>query len=272
MMVYCNTNNNNLSAFTLVEMAIVLAIIGLLAGGVIAGKDMIRAAELRKIPVAIEELRKNMNVFYDKYGALPGDFNRATDYWGTDPDGCPTHTVRTPRDATCDGNKDGVIGSSSGPNPPSDRHEYYRFWQHLKNAGLMEGNFTGVAGTGGTTHLVGGENIPFIYGNIALGIYWHGNMFGDAWLIDGNYGNLFVIGRSRNNNENASSALTGEEAYTVDIKIDDGKPNTGNLLGALYPFCSTALDGDSDDFAADYDLSQSTTTCSFYVRNMLPKT
>ncbi|MGH9519815.1 MAG: type II secretion system protein, partial [Terriglobales bacterium] len=59
--------------FTLIEMAIVLVIIGLIVGSVLAGQDLIRAAEVRATISQIEKYQTAVNTFYGKYGALPGD-------------------------------------------------------------------------------------------------------------------------------------------------------------------------------------------------------
>jgi Prokaryotic N-terminal methylation motif len=262
--MYRSTSKNT-AAFTLIELAIVLSITGLVIGGVFVGRDLIRSASLRKVPVAIEKLHTSMNTFKEKYSSLPGDFSRATTFWGTDPDGCPTHTVRTPRTQTCNGNGDNVISGSTSPT----HFEYFRFWQHLSSAGLYDARFTGVAGDGGSNHLVGGENIPIIYDDVALGVYWHSSKSGHAWFMDGHYGNILTIGKTRSTTENVSAAFTPEEALNIDLKIDDGKPNTGKLMAMFYSLCSTAADNDSDDFAANYDLTQTDQVCAFFVHDII---
>ena len=61
------------SGFTLIELAIVLVIIGLLAGGVLVGQHLIKAAEIRATISQIERYNTATNTFKGKYGALPGD-------------------------------------------------------------------------------------------------------------------------------------------------------------------------------------------------------
>ena len=66
--------------FTLIEVSIVLVIIGLLAGGVLVGRDLIEAAKIRQQITQIEQFKAAVNTFRAKYNALPGDllFTQAT--------------------------------------------------------------------------------------------------------------------------------------------------------------------------------------------------
>jgi prepilin-type N-terminal cleavage/methylation domain-containing protein len=128
------------NAFSLVELSIVLVILGLLTGGVLAGQSLIRAAELRSVNNEATKYISAVHTFRDKYFALPGDMANATRFWGAahaTPATC-RNTVSTSA-ATCDGNGDGRVlqtGTSM---------EQMRFWQHLANAGLLEGSYDGVS-------------------------------------------------------------------------------------------------------------------------------
>ena len=61
------------SGFTLVELSLVLVIIGLVAGGVLVGRDLIAAATIRSTISQIEKYKTAVNTFRTKYNYLPGD-------------------------------------------------------------------------------------------------------------------------------------------------------------------------------------------------------
>ncbi len=67
--------HRNQKGFTLVEIAIVLVIIGLLIGGVLKGQAMIQNAKVKRVVKSADELRAAIYTFYDKYGNYPGDEN-----------------------------------------------------------------------------------------------------------------------------------------------------------------------------------------------------
>jgi prepilin-type N-terminal cleavage/methylation domain-containing protein len=140
--------------FSLLELSIVLVIVGLLAGGVMVGQDLIRQAEIRSVLTDFDTYRAAFNAFKLKYNALPGDLRNATSYWGaqhTDPAVCQVTPSTGPQ--TCNGDGSGMIGVAT-----SDVYETHRVWQHMANAGLVGGSFTGVAGPLGDISAVPGLN------------------------------------------------------------------------------------------------------------------
>jgi len=130
------------AGFSLVELSIVLVILGLLVGGVLAGRDLIRAAELRGATTEYARFMAANHAFRDKYMAWPGDITNATAFWGKDATNCNGHTGTAATPGTCNGNGDGQITVGSGL-------ELTRYWQHLALTGLIEGTYAGVAAAGG---------------------------------------------------------------------------------------------------------------------------
>lgn len=138
-------------AFSLVELSIVLVILGLLVGGVLAGQSLIRAAELRAVSTEYSRYTAAVNSFKDKYFAIPGDMNNAVRFWGAQAGGtadgsnttCEALTTPATGTATCNGNGDGQVHQVS-----TGWYERFRLWQHLANAGLIEGSYSGISSDG----------------------------------------------------------------------------------------------------------------------------
>src|SRR3954463_16541474 len=70
------------AGFTLVEIAIVLVIIGLLLGGILKGQEMITQAKIKNVINDFNGLSAAVNSYRDRYRMLPGDDNGADTRWG----------------------------------------------------------------------------------------------------------------------------------------------------------------------------------------------
>jgi len=106
------------AGFSLVELAIVLVIMGIMIAGVLKGQDLIESARLKRVIGQIQEYRMATATFMDRYNALPGDFSKASIF--IDP-------------RLTDGEGAGVL-SGEGLNPQSPAFHY---WSHLAMAGLI---------------------------------------------------------------------------------------------------------------------------------------
>src|SRR5476651_1832312 len=71
------------TGFTLVEIAIVLVIIGLLLGGILKGQEMITQAKIKNVVNDFNGITAAMNSYQDRYRALPGDELNASARWTT---------------------------------------------------------------------------------------------------------------------------------------------------------------------------------------------
>jgi len=105
--------------FTLVEIAIVMVIIGLLIGGVLKGQAMVQNAKVKRVAKQADELRAAVMAFYDKYGMYPGDENIDVIPPGTDNEG----------------NGSGQITGA----------EQFEVFQDLQLAGLISGVYNGTS-------------------------------------------------------------------------------------------------------------------------------
>lgn len=214
------------AAFTLIELALALVVVGLLVGGVLMGQEVLRAAQLRSVGVHSQQYLAAIREFRNQYQALPGDFTGATRLWGTGT--CPSGNALKEGSRTCDGNGDSAINLWN---------EMYRAWQHLSNAGLITGNFTGthleVAGRG-----VGepGVNIPaerLRGGGWSLVVLTPSITYNEFGYSDLplTYFNFLLLGRSSTTEYANGAIVPARDAEQIDLKLDDGKPGTGMLLG-----------------------------------------
>jgi prepilin-type N-terminal cleavage/methylation domain-containing protein len=251
------------SGYTLLEVSIVLGIIALLVGGILTGKVLVRASQLQNMTVAVDKYRKAIIQFRDKYRQLPGDMSNAETFWGSDAS-CPnTPTNSIIKTATCNGNGDGFIGTSTTASVLSQTTEWFRAWQQLSDAGLIQGQYTGAVGAT-TTEGLAGVNIPA------------GKMKGSGWMVyyylqsattttlwGDRYGHLLTFGGYNMGNPSYNPILTPTEALRVDSKIDDGLPGRGAMRArrtAAEPNC-TATDTTTQD-AATYNATAGDVYCS----------
>jgi len=241
--------------FSLVELSIVLVILGLLVGGVLTGQSLIRAAELRSVSTEYEKFSAATNTFRDKYFQLPGDMNNAESFWGTahatDATCISTSTGTT---ATCNGNGNGHIHWLSARS-----NEYFRFWQHLANAGLIESTYTGTAGAGGSSHAVIGQNVPRAkFPKSGWGILTH-TYTANGVFTDKFYKNQLIFGGEQPTDVLFTPTMTPEEAWNVDTKMDDGQPQRGKVWAVRWDSCTDAAS--SADLDGNYLLSSNSALC-----------
>jgi prepilin-type N-terminal cleavage/methylation domain-containing protein len=121
--------------FTLIEIAIVLVIIGLLMGGVLKGQELITGARVRNLIQQQDGVKAAYFGFLDRFRALPGDYANAT----------TTITGVVASSGCGNGNGDGQIESSSGV------YENILAWEHLSKAGFINGTYSCASTQSGTS-------------------------------------------------------------------------------------------------------------------------
>lgn len=231
---------NHTTGFTLIELSIVLVIIGLLVGGVLVGRDLIKSAEIRSQISQIEKFKIATNTFKLKYGSLPGDMPPSE----AAANGFFTFTGTNI--GLADSNKYAAYGDNDGR--INQRGEIYVFWQHLSEAKLIEGQY-GIGGNGEhieantTAGFAGTIGYPVDSSNIllAMGTQANKNIFlpqqkltsivYNVWVVPTMYDHdtLNLNNRQSFNNYFYIKA-TANESYAIDSKIDDSKPLTGSVL------------------------------------------
>ena len=240
-------------AFSLVELSIVLVILGLLTGGILTGQNLIRAAELRSVTTEFQRYNAAVMTFRDKYFALPGDMTNATDFWGAMAN-CDAASPSGTGKQTCNGNGNGIIGL---PAAAVQTGEVFMFWQHLANAGLIDGSYTGIAGSGGPGHTISDENAPS--GRLSSSAWFSSHHVVAVPHFNRDLGNVLYIGGQLPNVSPYGQIFLPEEVWNIDKKLDDSKPGTGNVTPMEYANCTNAAN--ANDFSADYDLSKTSASC-----------
>ncbi len=224
--------------FSLVELAIVLVIIGLITGGILTGQDLIRASELNSVNADVNKFKTAVNTFRLKYNGLPGDITNASSYWST----------------TTNGNADGLITNANT--------EHYQAWTQMALAGLIPGTYTGTTSTPPTKV---GTNVP------ASRVSPAGYQF-DTFSNTGN--NIFV-GSETSDGQLWNSSFTPSEASSIDQKYDDGLPGRGTIKG-LYgrtagagtqtPNGNCTSPASLTDTARTYVLTEAGKSCLIYFK------
>ena len=197
-----NNKNSTEAGFTLVEIAIVLVIIGLLLGGILKGQEMITQAKIKNIINDFNGVTVAVTSYQDRYRALPGDDQNATTRW----------TLQAP----ASGNSDGIIqglynanntGGTGGA--PANTAESNLFWQHLRIAGFVPGLTTGT-GSGTPPPNAAGGMIGVESGGPAN----PGGLGFTSTII-------------------CFSNLPDKIAIAVDGQMDDSKPGSGQIRAQL---------------------------------------
>jgi prepilin-type N-terminal cleavage/methylation domain-containing protein len=244
------------AGFTLLELATVLVILGIILGGVMLGRSLLTSSHLQSVIADVDNITSAVSNFKQAYQSLPGDDPNATANWGTASNGCPDGGGT----GTCNGNGDGEIGTVTGY-----EYESYRFWQHLYDAGVLQYNLKGFS-VGGTYGSVLNFNVPA--GSVpgsGFFVWWIGmrSSGGGSNLFPGFYGNAIQFGSTRSGVDVVNyPILTPDQAGAVDTKMDDGLPATGKvrtyISSASYGLNCTTSD---DPSTAVYNVTYTSVAC-----------
>ncbi len=229
---------NNFIGFTLVEMSMVVIVIGLIAGAILGGKNMIAASKMRATLTELADISSSIHSFQDKYNCLPGDCARAAELISTASNG--------------DGN--GKIAQFLIYDNYTNTNEMWQVWLQLVKAELWKGKgtFTGASIGGYQLDYSGpGVNVPASPMAKDAGytvVHWGGYSWND-WSSGGGskiLNHAIVYGTPADfwgYRSTIGGNLTTAEAFAMDTKVDDGKPGTGHWIHAspqYWTSCATS--------------------------------
>jgi prepilin-type N-terminal cleavage/methylation domain-containing protein len=187
---------NKQTGFTLIELAIVLVIIGLLLGGVLRGQELINSARVKNITREFQNVQVYIYGYQDRFRSIPGDDGNAA-----------VHMTGANNPAAPNANNGQINGAWDSANAAD---ESYLFWEHVRLAGLAPG----------PTALADPNFQPRNANNGRIGIQSIGAGFNKITGMQGSYAVC-------------SDLILGRDALQIDTTLDDSDPSTGNVRANL---------------------------------------
>jgi prepilin-type N-terminal cleavage/methylation domain-containing protein len=191
--------------FTLIEIAIVLVIIGLLLGGVLKGQELITSARVRNLISQQDGVKAAYFGFLDRYRALPGDYSAAK---------------ANINGASTDGNGNGQIEASATVSSGTVEEEIL-VWEHLSHAGFMTGAYKFAA------TYTPASGVPNPYGSYLV------------MRFDGKYSDPASPVPTRHNLKTGAQ-VPADLLAEIDRKVDDGNPSAGAFRASDHNATGTA--------------------------------
>ena len=205
--------------FTLVELAVVMIIIGILIGGILKGQELITNARVTSTIDQTESLAGAYNGFRDKYSAFPGDMSNANVRLPSCAGGA------TDIAACVNGNGDGDLEVGVG-NAQGNNESTFFFGQLLAADFItgMDGSDNGTNAAFGITHPVApiGGGFKVGDGRLAANAAFTQPLRPNPYVVLSNTTAVVAAG---------SGILNAAQASLLDRRLDDGNPQTGSVVG-----------------------------------------
>lgn len=189
------------TGFTLIELAIVLVIIGLLLGGVLRGQELINSAKAKNITADLKNVQIFIYGYQDKFRAIPGDdANVATHINGGTPATTPAGTLNNAQ-------INGTWNSATATD------ESFLFWQHVRLAGFA----TGPTAVGDAAYLPRNAE---------------SGRFG-VQSLNAAFVTIVDVAPMTGSYVTCTENIAGRLVKQIDANLDDGNTATGSLRAVL---------------------------------------
>ncbi|MCB9988877.1 MAG: prepilin-type N-terminal cleavage/methylation domain-containing protein [Rhodospirillales bacterium] len=240
---FTNKADSKQAGFTLVELAIVMIIIGLLIGGVLKGQELIGNAQVTSTVAQIKAIDAATSSFDDMYDGIPGDID------GTRLPDCAAACAPAVGATTNNGQIDSSFAAAPAP-------EGRAAFLQLSAADLLSGvdinagqvwggEFPEAKIPGAGFHAAfwaGGATLPSQQGGVAAAV---------------RRGHYLALHGTQNGAVDGVGTLTPQQAFRIDNKMDDGVVNSGGVLAAG---AGTCINGNN------YNESNAGGVCNLYIR------
>jgi hypothetical protein len=166
---------------------------------------------------------------------------------------------------TCNGDGDGI---PELPLAVSTTGEIFQFWKQLALAGMIEGTYTGIAGSGSVQDSFIGSNVPASrITNTGWSVLGSTSTPGAQMFSGPTYGNYLTFGTKATNAGTGQPALRPEEAWNIDTKMDDGRPSYGKVIAKFWNNQCTAVNSGATaqtNLDASYRLTDTSIQCALH--------
>jgi hypothetical protein len=200
-------------------MSITLLAVGLIVSMMVRGEELIVQTRIKAVAADFNALRIAVAAYQDRYARFPGEDDGAA-RWAA--------LGTNPVSGVADGQITGVYNAAPS-NPPLPTEESNLFWWHLRLSQILSGPIDAASGPRQPANFMGG-------------------IVGVQAPVAGTLGLPGVVA--------CSSNLPGRVAAAVDLNLDDGRPNTGDVRGVTMAAAASGLPAATPTITA-YDESSS---------------